>query len=132
MTRYILASITALTIAATAAQAQSFNVRNTETVTPVSAATFAINTGGTFGAQGTWCAAANYAYKNLNAGDGTRIYVLEGHSRPSGRVLFSTSQGNTTPTSTASLAASLRTPGYSQSAGQAFAFCDVLRLKSRR
>lgn len=132
MFKTLLPAVAALALISGAALAQSFNIRSPSAVTPVSADTFAIDAGGEYGARGTWCSAANYAFKDLGVRGNTRLFVLEGHQRPSGRILFGIAPGATSPIGVSSIAAALKTPGANLSVDHAFGFCADVRLKNRR
>ena len=115
------ALVAATSIAATAAEAQSFRAYNRDIVNPVSPGTFEAIEGARCGAQGRWCAAADYALKRLGASGTSRLYVQS----PRGASV-------TAPVSVGATSSASRTPGANLSVDHAYQFCYNARIINSR
>lgn len=125
----VLAAVAGLS--ATVAPAQTYRAENDVIVTPQEGGLFAAETGKRFGANGAWCAAADYAMDELGAGATTRIYVRVAKTSPSAPVIFGLTPGDANPVGVSSTSAALRTVGANLSVGHAFQFCHDARIIRR-
>ncbi len=92
-----------------------------------SAGGFTVEGGGPFGAQGMWCAAADYARRAVGASTDQRLYVT-GPSGNRNKVAFTLDMGGLSLTSVSSLGASVKQPGANLSIGHALSFCADHKL----
>lgn len=109
-----------------AAQAQGFIAYNRLAVIPLGGQDFEVIEARGAGAQGMWCAAADFAIKRLGRGSKTRLYVKEprGPSRSvAGRtgVVFTINPNGITPRTAYSV--SVRQKGLGLPVIHAFQFC---------
>jgi hypothetical protein len=88
---------------------------------------FVVDGGNGFGARGMWCAAADYAFEVVGAATAQRLYV--GNSTGNrNRVAFTLNEQGLSPTSVASVGASIAQPGANLSVAHALSFCADHRL----
>lgn len=127
MTKTAFTLVLGLAMGATAASAQVYRAENRVQVAPAGGSSFVVRGGGGWGAQGTWCAASDYARNVLGAGNTTRIFVDNQPNLANRHVKFTLSQGNLTRTSPGSISAALRSPGASISVGGAYQYCVDIR-----
>ncbi|NNE51752.1 MAG: hypothetical protein HKN30_05040, partial [Sulfitobacter sp.] len=119
----ILSAIALSLIFASAAGAQTYRSQSRVIVTGLGGDTFSVPTGGTYGATGAWCAAADYAIRILNARGVARLYVQQPKTTPSGAVVFGLTPGGTVPVTVASIDAALRSAGANLSVDHAYQSC---------
>lgn len=124
----------ALSVAAFAgsASAQVFQAENRVLVTPAGGNSFAIPSGGHFGARGVWCAAADYARDVLGQPGTARLYVQQPKTTPSGVVVFGLDPAGAQPAAVSSTSAALRAAGSNLSIDHAVQFCVDARIYNRR
>jgi len=108
------------------ASAQTYRAVNDLTVVGLDAATFEVIEGRGEGPRGIWCAAAEYAERQLGATG--RIYIREGRGPSrvaSGRkgVLFTTNEANLTQGPSQSLSVSTSQIGVGLPIAHAIQFC---------
>lgn len=125
--------LTALPIIAlsSVAHAQTFKADNRVLVQPAGANSFAVPSGGRFGARGAWCAAADYAMDVLGQRGTARIYVQKPLASPSAAVVFGLDPAGASPASVTSTSAALRVAGSNLSVDHAFQFCADARLSGQ-
>lgn len=101
--------------------ADGFRAQNNVMVTPV-AGGFQVADGGGFGAGGMWCAAADYASKQLRARSVSRIYVQSAASGRNGAT-FTTDPAGIAPVATIITGFSVKRPGSTLTVDHALGFC---------
>lgn len=132
ITKTIFALAVGLALWAISASAQIYRAENRVQVAPAGGSDFVVRGGGGWGAQGTWCAASDYARNVLGASNTTRIFVDHQPKLPKRSVKFTLSQEGLTRTSTGSLSTMLKTPGTSVSVGGAYQYCIDIRQIFRK
>ncbi|KIN70463.1 hypothetical protein Z945_3518 [Sulfitobacter noctilucae] len=115
---------------AATANAQTYTAQNKVEVTPVTNSSFSVPSSGRYGAQGTWCAAADYAMRVLGQSGTTRVYIQQAKAANSGPVTFGLDPGTAAPQSVFSVGASLDVPGSNLSIDHAIQFCRTISRSS--
>ncbi|MDF1726999.1 MAG: hypothetical protein P1U53_04525 [Sulfitobacter sp.] len=100
-------------------------------VTPVPGG-FAVEDGGGMGARGVWCAAADYAARELGVAGTTRLYVANDSApRVRAPVVFTLDPGGMTTSRVFIVGGSIRRAGANLSVDHALSFCADFRLINR-
>ncbi|NRB01985.1 MAG: hypothetical protein HRU30_01845 [Rhodobacteraceae bacterium] len=125
----LTALATAATLAVSIGEAQAYRTVYNQTVNPVAGGKFEAIEDSFFGNRGVWCAASEYALRELGVSSTTRIYVQS----PIGRSVTGSNRrgvvfglkppAGVSPVQVVSTGAALKTPGANLSVSHAQQFC---------
>jgi hypothetical protein len=127
ISKTVFAVACGLALSANAVSARSFLAENRVPVVSTGGSSFVVQGNGGWGAQGSWCAAADYARTVLGAVSSQQIYVDNQPRLPKRHTKFTLSQAGLPDANVLSLSATLRTPGTSVSVGGGHQYCRDIR-----
>jgi hypothetical protein len=115
-----------------ASVAQEFTAENRMNVTPGGDGSFEVSGQAELWARDYWCAAGDYARRELRLPVTARIAVIEPYARGSHTVAFRPQPDARPEFRAVVMGLSIRNAGASLSVGQAYGYCADYRLRSAR